>query len=57
MVAEDVDFDEVDDGAVSDAVVQVAERSAQYQGKRDRDEGYPAAEADERDQDGDGSKG
>ena len=38
MIAEDVHLDEVDDGAIDDAVVYVAQRAAQNERERDRGE-------------------
>src|ERR1700722_16272503 len=51
-IAEDVDFDEVDDGAVEDAVVDVAQRSSQNQREGDGGEREPVAQADEGNENG-----
>ena len=50
MVAEDVNFDEVDDGAIADAVMQIADRAAKDQGESDSSETDAAAESNKRDQ-------
>ena len=60
MVAEDVDLDEVDDGAVADAVVEIADGAAEDESKRDGGEAETTAEANECDEDselGDGGEG
>jgi len=60
VITKDVDFNEVDDGAVEDSIVQVAESSAEHQGESSGGQGDLAAEADQGDEDcdcGDGGKG
>ena len=56
MIAEDVDFNEVDDGAVEDAVVDVAEGSAEDEGECDGGDGEFVAKADEGDEHGEGGE-
>ena len=53
MVAEDVDLNEVDDRAVEDAVVDVAEGASQNQREGDGGEAEAVAKADEGDEHGD----
>ena len=57
VVGEDVDFNEVDDCAVEDAVVEVAEGSAEDEGEGGGCQRELVAEADEKDQDDQGGEG
>src|ERR1039458_2985218 len=54
VVGEDVDFNEVDDRAVEDAVVDVAEGSGKNEGEGDGPEGEAVAEADHGNEDDQG---
>ena len=54
MVAENVDFNEVDDGAVEEAVVDVAEGSAEDAGEGEGNEREAVTETDEEYEDGEG---
>src|SRR6516164_5428536 len=56
MISEDVNLNEVDDRAVSDAVVEVAKRATENQRQRPRCEREAVAEADHGDQNGGGSQ-
>ena len=51
-----MDFKEVDDGTVCDAVVDIAHRATQDESECDRDKGEAAAKANERDQDAEGDQ-
>jgi hypothetical protein len=53
VITKDMDLDEINDGAVDDAIVQIAKSPAEYQGKGDRGKGDPAAKADQGDDDSD----
>src|SRR3569833_1193583 len=57
VVAEDVDLDEVDDGAVAEAGVEIAYGAAEDESESHGCEAEAAAEADERDEDGDAGDG
>ncbi len=56
MIAEDVDFNEVDDRAVEEAVVHIAESAAQDECQGYGDEGEVVTEPDENDKDYESSK-
>src|SRR6185503_648561 len=57
VVAEDVDFDEVDDRAIADAVVEIADGAAEDESQGNGGEVHAAAQADESDEDGESGDG